>query len=564
MPSRPLTFTLPALALLAGCTRPLPPAAAGPGVTHSAAIPSRLAGEDREHLVTQGGWSSAGSPNPQAVPLLPPDPAAPPPGHVAPRPTELSLAPVEKTCGGALGVLDPAFHMAGSDIPGGSACLTALDRLGVSYRKFDEAGRLLVLRGELGGIHYRGLAGAPLIADCRLILALHRVAPTLARAGVTEVGYSGAYSYRLSRTGRLSLHAYGLALDVHQMVVDGRLVQVERDFRRGLTTCPCPAEPPLNRVACALRGVQVFRELLTPDYNADHHDHFHWGVAPLSSERPTLVLVRSHSARSKGRVELAAQTPKSDPGRSNRRISAVAAPASGNARSRPTVARTGGKPLPARSAASAARQPAIVGSAPEGSQTARTANRTKNPAPLAEAGGGSDQKGGAQPVPPKFTVPLQASALAAQRSKLASRQVKVVQVATAPASAGSEEAKPRSPMTPDANRSRRPPKPSAAGNPHRQLAARVRAELAAAATGPMGPVTWETSEEPLSQTQENPERTAGTRAKGDLPSAKARRRPNRKALPPRQPIVTRASHAVRAGTSPPGEPSGDSSPGEWN
>ena len=135
-------------------------------------------------------------------------------------------------------------------------------------------------------MRYDGGAGNPLVADCRLALALYRVAPVLRDLGVSSMRFSGAYSYRMSRVGRLSLHAYGLAIDVHEMVVNAGRVAVERDFAPGLAYGCAGESPALNRVACQLKATGLFQELLTPDYNADHRNHFHLAIAPLGSPLP--------------------------------------------------------------------------------------------------------------------------------------------------------------------------------------------------------------------------------------------------------------------------------------
>jgi hypothetical protein len=164
-------------------------------------------------------------------------------------------------------------------LPGGEVCLQKLAQAGVSFQPLDEIRGVetpIAIKSTIGGIRYHSAFG-PMVSDCRFALALAHAAPELSALGVTEIGFSGAYSYRMSRVGRLSLHAYGLALDVHQIVVDGRRLSVDRDFARGIG---CGVGPALNRVACRLRELGIFRELLTPDYNADHNDHFHLGVAP--------------------------------------------------------------------------------------------------------------------------------------------------------------------------------------------------------------------------------------------------------------------------------------------
>jgi len=103
---------------------------------------------------------------------------------------------------------------------------------------------------------------------------------------VDTMYFSGAYSYRTSRVGKLSLHAYGLALDVHEFVVKNQRLNVREHFARGLGDACAPESPKLNQIACRLKATGLFRELLTPDYNADHADHMHIGLPPLTNERP--------------------------------------------------------------------------------------------------------------------------------------------------------------------------------------------------------------------------------------------------------------------------------------
>ena len=83
----------------------------------------------------------------------------------------------------------------------------------------------------------------------------------------------------MARVGRLSLHAYGLALDVHEVTADGKSFVVARDFARGLSNGCAADAPVLNRLACRFAQLRLFQELLTPDSNADHRDHLHFAIA---------------------------------------------------------------------------------------------------------------------------------------------------------------------------------------------------------------------------------------------------------------------------------------------
>ncbi|HEY4158561.1 MAG TPA: extensin family protein [Polyangiaceae bacterium] len=172
-------------------------------------------------------------------------------------------------------------------LPGSSACLSALAERGVPFHTLEhEIGvkTPIVVDGPIAGIRFYSSGTGPLVADCRLVLALDRVAPELVAYGVSAVRFSGAYVYRLSNKGRVSLHAYGLAIDLHGFTRFGTNYEVEHDFRKHLEGACSPDAPAANGFACRLHGSGLFHEFLTPDDNADHHDHVHVGVSPLPEE----------------------------------------------------------------------------------------------------------------------------------------------------------------------------------------------------------------------------------------------------------------------------------------
>jgi hypothetical protein len=140
----------------------------------------------------------------------------------------------------------------------------------------------VIVTGSIGGVRFWSTSG-PMIVDCRFALGLSEVAPDFAALGIESARFSGAYVYRTSRKGRLSLHAYGLAMDLHELRTAAGTQTVKRHFVRG-TGESCQSDEPIpNQLACRLKRRGLFRELLTPDYNADHHDHLHLGIAPLPS-----------------------------------------------------------------------------------------------------------------------------------------------------------------------------------------------------------------------------------------------------------------------------------------
>jgi hypothetical protein len=172
-------------------------------------------------------------------------------------------------------------------LPGGAACLAQLSQRGVPFHSLDhELGvkTPIVVDGPIAGIRFYTGANGPLIADCRLVLALDLVGPELTALGVSDVRFSGAYVYRLSNKGRVSLHAYGLAIDMHGFTRLGVHYEVDRDFHRGIGTALSADAPAVNAIASRFHNSGLFHEYLTPDDNADHHDHVHVGVSPLPDE----------------------------------------------------------------------------------------------------------------------------------------------------------------------------------------------------------------------------------------------------------------------------------------
>jgi len=179
----------------------------------------------------------------------------------------------------------PRATTAPSPIPGGATCLRELERLDVPFRSSEPVLGIatpIVLAGSLDGIRFFAADHRPFLADCRLVLALRKVTPDLRALGVSAVRFSGAYVYKLTHPGRMSMHAFGLAADLHAFEIHGALLEVKRDFEHGLGCRD--GMPVLNQVACRIRAHGVFKEQLGPDDNAAHFDHFHVGLKPLPGE----------------------------------------------------------------------------------------------------------------------------------------------------------------------------------------------------------------------------------------------------------------------------------------
>jgi len=183
--------------------------------------------------------------------------------------------------------LAPPATTASSPIPGGNACLSELHENNVPFRSHAAVLGIatpVVLTGPLHGIRFYAADKRPFLADCRLLLALDEVAPELVALGVTEVRFSGAYVYKLTHPGRMSMHAYGLAADLHAFRLGGTNLEVKKAFARGRGATCNASSPTLNLIACRIRAHGVFKEQLGPDDNAAHFDHFHVGLKPLPGE----------------------------------------------------------------------------------------------------------------------------------------------------------------------------------------------------------------------------------------------------------------------------------------
>ncbi|MDX2087349.1 MAG: extensin family protein [Kofleriaceae bacterium] len=145
----------------------------------------------------------------------------------------------------------------------------------------------------INGIAYRvsGSARTTMFADCSLIRALAIAAPIMRSRGIVEVTDLGVYNYRcINNAGTppnctigLSEHSFGNAIDLAAFKAsDGTTYTVKTDWvidAMGEKTCQAPTEPGkdqfLHELACTFKANDVFKIILTPNYNALHRDHFH-------------------------------------------------------------------------------------------------------------------------------------------------------------------------------------------------------------------------------------------------------------------------------------------------
>ncbi|MEE8272992.1 MAG: extensin family protein [Alphaproteobacteria bacterium] len=191
------------------------------------------------------------------------------------------LAAVLAGCGGAATPSPPpAARLSGGQ------CLAALAGRGVDFEKIDDFGSgggcgvaaAVELRQSTAGLNQMATL------DCRLALTLNDyerrvVQPASQRffgQQVARIHHFGAYACRgrSGAGGRLSEHAKGRAIDIAGFeLADGTVVWVEHHWRGGgdrsrfLRT--------VSRGACDL-----FQVVLSPNHDADHHDHLHLDIGP--------------------------------------------------------------------------------------------------------------------------------------------------------------------------------------------------------------------------------------------------------------------------------------------
>jgi len=267
------------LATVAGCAHEAPDAAFPPAAGAGWVVPSSYAWPPVVVGAKTPPISAAARPAPFAG-------KAPAPQPVKDGPSP-STSPLGKVLGDAP---RPRTRSELRDVlPGSAGCLSRLSERGVSFHPLDHEMGVktpVVVDGPIAGVRYYTGANGPLIADCRLVLALALMGPELSAFGVSDVRFSGAYVFRLSNKGRVSLHAYGLAIDLHGFTRLGLHYEVQQDFHKGFGSSLTPGAPIANAFALRFHQSGLFHEYLTPDDNADHHDHVHVGVSPLPEEVP--------------------------------------------------------------------------------------------------------------------------------------------------------------------------------------------------------------------------------------------------------------------------------------
>ncbi len=234
----------------------------------------------------------------------------------------------------AIGVIDVGVDTKPDTKPdvGGdasAACLADLTAKGISYK-------LTAARGVVDAVNVLGPINGVLFANgtdprpmgdpvaCQFVRTLYSFADLLKEKGFVRVGTLGSYCYRcccawsttnfcrgltdsepVCGTSGLSNHSFGRAIDVRYLYkADGTRYDVDdpAQFVKWATTETCTKGLPgqtgiskeLYTLACEATARKIFGTVLTPNYNADHRNHFHMDIG--ESGTPTSWTTKSKSS----------------------------------------------------------------------------------------------------------------------------------------------------------------------------------------------------------------------------------------------------------------------------
>ena len=147
------------------------------------------------------------------------------------------------------------------------------------------SGPTCLARLDTQAVHYRVDAGLnqPAVMSCALASRLdefeREVVQPLAASElgrrVVRINHLGSFSCRaINGSSHLSQHALGRAIDIAGFrLSDGTTVSVKHDWSE-------LGSKRLFLRRLARRACSYFSVVLTPDSNADHHDHIHLDIGP--------------------------------------------------------------------------------------------------------------------------------------------------------------------------------------------------------------------------------------------------------------------------------------------
>lgn len=185
-----------------------------------------------------------------------------------------------------------------------ATCREWLDAFRIDYTAGPTAAGIVdpvTAKMPINGVPYKAVGAAnprtTLFGDCRLIKSLVLAAPSFRERDITQVTDYGVYNYRCIGGGTppncpngISQHAYAMAIDLAGFTTgDGAYASVNDDWvidPDAEETCEAPTvegkDRFLHELICELKANDVWKIVLTPNYNADHRNHFHVDLTPTS------------------------------------------------------------------------------------------------------------------------------------------------------------------------------------------------------------------------------------------------------------------------------------------
>lgn len=124
--------------------------------------------------------------------------------------------------------------------------------------------------------------GTNLYTSCAIALVMHDMAQIAAAEGITDIVHLGSYNCRtIAGTPSLSQHGLGQAIDIGGVrFMDGTYWTVAGDWEVGMDFPVTEAGEWWRWFVGTLHTQRVCNILLTPDYDAEHHDHVHCDLTP--------------------------------------------------------------------------------------------------------------------------------------------------------------------------------------------------------------------------------------------------------------------------------------------
>jgi len=195
----------------------------------------------------------------------------------------------------------PNLHYAALDQ---ARCEAELEHRSIAFVRGEPTAGVLApvrLRGPLHGVTIHSAIPAAQIPkaslelfDCRLVLALDDFTALAAKHDIVEMIHLSVYRSRAAGgcTSKYDgqQHCGALAIDVGTFKKrDGSVLSVEKDFAGhigGITCGPAahPATTPAGRelwgLVCDAADRALFNVILTPNFNAQHFNHFHLEITP--------------------------------------------------------------------------------------------------------------------------------------------------------------------------------------------------------------------------------------------------------------------------------------------